>query len=79
MESEQIEAILRWYKSEKKRINIRLLEKDIELLKQISEIDNYYTDKVIEIFEDCAIGYYGSNNDKLEEDVENWINEHKED
>lgn len=80
MEDKHIDAIIRFMWSEKKRVNLRLDDEYIALLKEAVEINDYYTDEVIDIFENFTVGYdFTIGRDSMKEDVQNWINEHKED
>lgn len=75
MGEEHIQAIIRHYKAER-----RLLNDDIELLKEVANQNDNYTDDVIELFENLRIGYpgYCPENEFMQKDVDKWIEAHKE-
>lgn len=81
MEDKHIDAIIHYMWAEKKRVDLHLTDEYITLLKECAEINDYYTDKVISIFEDFTIGYsFMSVPDReyMKEDVQTWIKEHED-
>lgn len=79
MEDKHIDAIIRYMWEEKKRVDLRLDDEYIALLKECVEINDYYTYKVIDIFEAFTVGYnFTTGRESMKCDIQNWINEHED-